>query len=99
MATPVLISEQEYLDTTYRPDRDFVDGELKDGEPDEPIVHSAPLICIEIRRTYCRCSNFRSLQFEQTVSKMPRVMFTSPLRCPSAPYRRRQRGQRNSPAQ
>ena len=152
MATPVLISGQEYLDTTYRPDRDFVDGELKErnggekkhatvqsifavifhanrrswglrafteqrvqtsvenyriadvcvlrvGEPDEPIVHSAPLICIEIRRTYCRCSNFRSLQFEQTVSKMPRVMFTSPLRCPSAPYRRRQRGQRNSPAQ
>ena len=30
MATPVLISEQEYLDTTYRPDRDYIDGELKE---------------------------------------------------------------------
>jgi Uma2 family endonuclease len=30
MATPVLIPEQEYLDTTYRPDRDYIDGELKE---------------------------------------------------------------------
>jgi Uma2 family endonuclease len=101
MATPVLIPVHEYLDTTYRPDRDYIDGELKErnvgekphatiqgifyalfynhrrewglrafteqrvqtgpghyriadvcvlrlGEPDDPIVHSAPLICIEI---------------------------------------------------
>ena len=101
MATPVLISEQQYLDTTYRPDRDYIEGELKErnvgekkhaaiqlfigsifqanrkvwrlraftqqriqtassnyriadvcvlplGEPDDPIVHSAPLICLEI---------------------------------------------------
>ena len=101
MATPVLIPVQEYLETTYRPDCDYINGEVKErnvgekkhatiqgllwavfhahrkswrlrafteqrvqtgphnyriadvcvlhvGEPDEPIVHSAPLICIEI---------------------------------------------------
>jgi Uma2 family endonuclease len=30
MATPVLIPVSEYLNTTYRPDRDYVDGELKE---------------------------------------------------------------------
>jgi Uma2 family endonuclease len=101
MATPVLIPVEEYLRTTYRPDRDYIDGELKErnlgekphatiqglfyaifhanrkqwglrafteqrvqtsgsnyriadvcvlrlGEPDDPIVHAPPLICIEI---------------------------------------------------
>lgn len=30
MATPVLIPVSEYLNTTYRPDRDYIDGELKE---------------------------------------------------------------------
>ena len=30
MATPVLIPVSEYLNATYRPDRDYVDGELKE---------------------------------------------------------------------
>ena len=30
MATPVLIPVSEYLNTTYRPDRDYVDGELNE---------------------------------------------------------------------
>ncbi len=30
MATPVFIPVSEYLNTTYRPDRDYVDGELKE---------------------------------------------------------------------
>ena len=30
MATPVLIPVSEYLNTTYRPDCDYVDGELKE---------------------------------------------------------------------
>ncbi len=30
MASPVLIPVSEYLNTTYRPDRDYVDGELKE---------------------------------------------------------------------
>jgi hypothetical protein len=30
VATPVLIPVSEYLNTTYRPDRDYVDGELKE---------------------------------------------------------------------
>jgi Uma2 family endonuclease len=30
MATPVLIPVEEYLRTTYRPDRDYIDGELKE---------------------------------------------------------------------
>ena len=30
MATPVLIPVSEYLSTTYRPDRDYVDGELRE---------------------------------------------------------------------
>ena len=30
MATPVLIPVSEYLNTAYRPDRDYVDGELKE---------------------------------------------------------------------
>ena len=101
MATPVLIPVSEYLNKTYRPDRDYIDGELKErnlgekphatvqgllfsiflanrktwgvrpfteqrvqtsashyriadvcvlrlGEPPDPVVHNAPLICIEI---------------------------------------------------
>jgi Uma2 family endonuclease len=101
MATPVLIPVQEYLDTTYRPDCDYIDGELKErnvgekphstiqalfagiflanrkawrlraftgqrvqidpenyriadvcvlrlGEPPDPIVRSAPLLCVEL---------------------------------------------------
>ena len=30
MATPVLIPVEEYLRTTYRPDRDYIDGEVKE---------------------------------------------------------------------
>jgi hypothetical protein len=30
MATPVLIPVSEYLNTTYRPDCDYIDGELKE---------------------------------------------------------------------
>ena len=28
-AAPVLISLDEYLNTSYRPDRDYIDGEVK----------------------------------------------------------------------
>ncbi len=30
MATPVLIPVSEYLNTTYRPDCDYVDGEVRE---------------------------------------------------------------------
>jgi len=43
MATPVLIPVSEYLNTTYRPDRDYIDGELKErnlGETPHGTVQS-----------------------------------------------------------
>jgi len=40
MATPVLIPVSEYLNTTYRPDCDYVDGELKERNVGET-PHSA----------------------------------------------------------
>ncbi len=33
MATAVHIPLSEYLQTTYRPDRDYIDGELKERNP------------------------------------------------------------------
>ena len=30
MATPVLVPVSEYLNTTYRPDRDYIDGDLRE---------------------------------------------------------------------
>jgi hypothetical protein len=32
MSTAALVSLQEYLTTTYRPDRDYVDGVLRTGD-------------------------------------------------------------------
>ncbi len=45
MATPVLIPVSEYLSTTYRPDRDYVDGELKERNVGEqPHAHVQSII-------------------------------------------------------
>jgi len=45
MATPVLIPVSEYLSTTYRPDRDYVDGELKERNVGEqPHAHVQGII-------------------------------------------------------
>ena len=44
MSSTTLISVQEYLATTYRPDRDFVDGELQErnlGELEHSLLQSA----------------------------------------------------------
>jgi hypothetical protein len=43
MATPVLIPVEEYLRTTYRPDCDYIDGEVKErnlGETPHATVQS-----------------------------------------------------------
>ena len=45
MATPVLIPVSEYLSTTYRPDRDYIDGELKERRVGEqPHAHVQGII-------------------------------------------------------
>jgi Uma2 family endonuclease len=45
MATPVLIPVREYLSTTYRPDRDYIDGELKERNVGEqPHAHVQGII-------------------------------------------------------
>ena len=45
MATPVLIPVNEYLSTTYRPDRDYLDGELKERNVGEqPHAHVQGII-------------------------------------------------------
>jgi Uma2 family endonuclease len=45
MATPVLIPVSEYLSTTYRPDRDYIDGELKERNVGEqPHAHLQGII-------------------------------------------------------
>ena len=45
MATPVLIPVSENLSTTYRPDRDYVDGELKERNVGEqPHAHVQGII-------------------------------------------------------
>ena len=44
MATPVLVPISEYLNTTYRPDCDFVDGELKERNVGERPHGSLQLI-------------------------------------------------------
>src|SRR5271168_2067871 len=44
MATSTLISLAEYLSTSYRPDRDFVDGEIRErnvGESEHSILQAA----------------------------------------------------------
>ncbi len=44
MSSATLISVQEYLSTTYRPDRDFVDGELRErnlGELEHSLLQGA----------------------------------------------------------
>ena len=43
MATPVLIPVQQYLNTTYRPDCDYIDGEVKErnvGEKQHGVLQS-----------------------------------------------------------
>jgi len=45
MATPVLIPVREYLSTTYRPDRDYIDGELKERNlGEQPHAHVQAII-------------------------------------------------------
>jgi len=45
MATPVLIPVSEYLSTTYRPDRDYIDGELKERNlGEQPHAHVQGII-------------------------------------------------------
>ncbi len=45
MATPVLIPVSEYLRTTYRPDRDYIDGELKERNlGEQPHAHLQGMI-------------------------------------------------------
>ena len=45
MASSVLVSVSEYLQTTYRPDRDYIDGELKDRNAGEqPHAHVQSII-------------------------------------------------------
>lgn len=45
MATAALIPVREYLETTYRPDRDYVDGELKERNVGEqPHAHLQVII-------------------------------------------------------
>jgi Uma2 family endonuclease len=44
MSSATLVSVQEYLSTTYRPDRDFVDGELQErnlGELEHSLLQTA----------------------------------------------------------
>ena len=47
MSSATLVSVQEYLSTNYRPDRDFIDGELQErnlGELEHSRLQSAILV-------------------------------------------------------
>ena len=53
MSSATLVSVQEYLATSYRPDRDFVDGELRErnlGELEHSLLQSAILAWFWTRR-------------------------------------------------
>ena len=53
MSSATLVSVQEYLSTSYRPDRDFVDGELQErnlGELEHSTTQSAILVWFWTRK-------------------------------------------------
>lgn len=51
MASSTLIPVSEYLSTTYRPDRDFLEGELKERSTGEqPHANVQGLLCFIFQR-------------------------------------------------
>jgi Uma2 family endonuclease len=53
MSSTTLISVQEYLTTSYRPDCDFIDGELRErnlGELEHALLQSAILVCFWMKQ-------------------------------------------------
>ena len=65
MSTTTLVSVDEYLATSYRPDCDFVDGELIErnvGTPDSSNLRRALIVWFENRRSELRLSAFPGLR-------------------------------------
>ncbi|MEP7354583.1 MAG: Uma2 family endonuclease [Acidobacteriota bacterium] len=61
MATATLISVDEYLKTTYRPDCDYVDGEVLErslGEQDHSDLQSELVFYFRARRRQWKCHAF-----------------------------------------
>jgi Uma2 family endonuclease len=53
MSTTSLVSVEEYIATSYRPDRDFVDGELQErnlGELEHSLLQTAIAACFWMKR-------------------------------------------------
>jgi len=65
MSTATLLSVDEYLATSYRPDRDFVDGELIErnlGTKDHSRLQRAVIVWFENRRRELRISALPELR-------------------------------------
>jgi Uma2 family endonuclease len=78
MATPVLIPVEEYLRTTYRPDRDYIDGELKErnlGETPHSTIQSIFVVIFHAnRRSWgLRAFTEQRVQTSETHYRIPDV--------------------------
>lgn len=78
MAVAGFITVEEYLSTTYRPDCDYVDGELQErnaGEKDHSRIQREILICLSARYPALRHRLFpeQRVQVTQTRFRVPDV--------------------------
>src|ERR1700722_2824511 len=67
MSTAALVSLQEYLTTTYRPDRDYVDGVLVErnaGRKDHSSLIGEILYWFHTRRRELRLATFPALRIQ-----------------------------------
>ena len=78
MATPVLIPVEEYLRTTYRPDRDYIDGELKErnlGETPHSTIQGIFVVIFHANRQSwgLRAFSEQRVQTSETHYRIPDV--------------------------
>jgi len=72
MGTATLVSVDEYLATSYRPDCDFVDGELIErnlGTPDHSNLQRATIVWFENRRRELRLSAYPEMRIRVSPSR------------------------------
>ena len=83
MATaPVLVSVEEYMSTVYRPDRDYVDGEVLERNAGEKPHSRLQGFFLTFFRTYEEEWNFEALveqrlQINATRYRIPDLMLTA----------------------
>ena len=67
IASPTLVSEAEYLSTTYHPDCDFIDGEIQErnlGRKDHSKLQSAVFVWFQSRRAQFALEAFVELRIQ-----------------------------------